>query len=66
MKILGLNLLHADSSACLVIDGKIICGLDEERVNRIKHSGGFPINAIRFCMEYSVLKISELDCIVTN
>lgn len=66
MKILGLNLLHADSSACLVIDGKIICGLDEERVNRIKHSGGFPINAIRFCMEYSGLKISELDFIVTN
>jgi carbamoyltransferase len=66
MKILGLNLLHADSSACLVVDGKIICGLDEERVNRIKHSGAFPINAIRFCIEHSGLKISELDFIVTN
>jgi carbamoyltransferase len=66
MKILGLNLLHADSSAFLVIDGELICGIDEERINRIKHSGGFPINAINFCMEYSGLKISDLNFITTN
>ena len=35
--ILGVNCYHADSSACLFIDGKMISAVEEERFSRIKH-----------------------------
>ena len=34
--ILGLNFHHADSSACLVIDGNLIAAIAEERLTRSK------------------------------
>jgi hypothetical protein len=37
MIILGLNAFHADSSAALVQDGKLIAAAEEERFRRIKH-----------------------------
>src|SRR5579862_3180983 len=40
--ILGLNTFHADSSAALVRDGRLILAVAEERLNRIKHFAGFP------------------------
>ena len=51
MKILGLNLFHADSSAVLLDDGKIIAAAEEERFTRIKHYTGFPTNSINFCLK---------------
>ena len=54
--ILGLNAFHADTSACLIKDNQIIAAIEEERVNRIKHSPDFPIKAIN-----EILKISNLD-----
>ena len=37
---LGLNIFHADSSSCLMKDGKLVCAFEEERLNRIKHWAG--------------------------
>ena len=31
MIIIGINAYHADSSACLVIDGKLISAIEEEK-----------------------------------
>ena len=46
--ILGYNGFHADSAACLVIDGKLVGAVAEERLGpRIKHSSAFPEHAIR-------------------
>ena len=45
--ILGINANHADSSACIIINGKIIAAIEEERLNRIKHFSGYPIKAIK-------------------
>ena len=39
--ILGINDTH-DASAALVKNGKIICAISEERVQRIKSTGGYP------------------------
>ena len=66
MKIIGINAFHADSSACLVIDGKLISAVEEERFNRIKHWAGFPIKSIKYCLEQSNLNISEIDHISIN
>ena len=61
MNIIGINAYHADSSACLIINGKLITAVEEERFNRIKHWAGFPIKSIRYCLESSNLKISDID-----
>lgn len=46
--ILGINALHADAAACLVIDGKLMAAVAEERLGeRLKHSPRFPMQAIR-------------------
>ncbi len=49
--ILGLNAYHAESFACVVIDGKLIAAAEEERFRRIKHWAGFPSEAIRYCFK---------------
>ena len=43
MIILGLNINHADTSACLVIDGRIQFAIEEERFTRIKHFTKIPL-----------------------
>ena len=45
--ILGINPYHADSSACLLVNGKLECAVEEERLNRIKHWAGLPIESIK-------------------
>ena len=40
MTILGLNAYHADSAACLIVDGKVVAAAEEERFRRIKHWAG--------------------------
>ena len=57
--ILGINAFHADSSACLIINGKLIAAMEEERLNRIKHYSGFPYNAIKECL--SIGSVDEKD-----
>ena len=66
MIILGLNINHADTSACLVINGKVIAAIEEERFVRIKHYAGLPINSIEFCLEQSELEIKDIDFITVN
>jgi len=34
MIILGLNAYHGDSSACIVLDGKLVAAAEEERFSR--------------------------------
>lgn len=63
---LGINAFHGDAAACIFIDDKLISAAEEERFTRVKHCAGFPINAINFCLNYSNLKISELDYIAVN
>ena len=43
MKILGINIASHDTSAALIIDGKLICAFEEERFNKEKHTKAFPI-----------------------
>lgn len=47
MVILGLNAYHGDSAACIVVDGKLVFAIEEERIRRVKHWAGFPIESIK-------------------
>ena len=64
--ILGLNCNHADSSACLIKDGKLLVAIEEERINRIKHWAGLPINSIKECLKNSKINVDEITDISIN
>lgn len=61
MKIIGINAYHADASAALLIDGKLIVAIEEERFTRKKHWAGFPEQAIRFCLDEAGLQFKDID-----
>jgi carbamoyltransferase len=50
MRVLGIHVGH-DAGAALVVDGKVVVAVDEERLTRKKHNGDFPREAIRQCLE---------------
>lgn len=66
MIILGLNAFHGDSSACLVVDGKLVSAAEEERFRRIKHWAGLPTEAIQYCLEAGGVSLSQVDRIAIN
>ncbi len=66
MKILGLNINHPDSSACLIVNGKILFAVEEERYSRIKHHSGFPLHSIKNCLEAGNININDIDYITIN
>lgn len=66
MNILGINAYHADSAACLIRDGQLITAVEEERFLRVKHWAGFPIEAIRYCLDAGRIKLSDIDCVAVN
>ncbi len=66
MNILGLNVFHADTSACILKDGKMVAAVEEERFTRIKHFTGFPKNSIDYCLKEAKLNLNEIDNICVN
>ncbi len=62
--ILGISAFYHDSAACIIVDGKIVAAAQEERFTRIKHDSNYPFNAINFVLEYSRLKLNDVDKIV--
>ena len=61
MYILGLNAYHADSSAAIFKDGKMIAATEEERFRRQKHWAGFPSMAVQFCLKEAGISLSQVD-----
>lgn len=64
--ILGLNTLHAGSSAALIIDGKTVFAIAEERLNRIKYYAGFPKLSVQSCLDYGGVTFSDIDYVTVG
>tara|TARA_B100001123_G_C15344266_1_gene1036299 strand:- start:8733 stop:10469 length:1737 start_codon:yes stop_codon:yes gene_type:complete len=64
--ILGLNANHADSSACILINGKLEFAIEEERINRIKHWAGLPCESIKACLKNTGLSLNDITDISIN
>ena len=64
MKILGISCFYHDSAASIIVENEIIAAAQEERFTRLKHTPDFPNNSIKYCLEETGLKISELDAVV--
>lgn len=50
----------------MLVDGKLVVAVEEERFNRKKHSAGFPREAIKYCIAEIGIKPSEIDHIVVS
>ena len=61
MNILGVNAFHGDAAAAMVVDGKLVLAIEEERLNRRKHCAGFPALAVRAVVEGTGLRPETLE-----
>jgi len=61
MIILGINAYHANASAAIVADGRLLAAVEEERFNRVKYAAGFPARAIHYCLDVAGVKLSDVD-----
>ena len=60
MKILSLY-THYPSSACLIINNKLVAATHEERFTRVKNEIIFPSKAIKYCLRKAGIKAKDLD-----
>lgn len=59
--ILGLNAFHPDAAACLLIDGRLVAAVAEERLGpRHKHSAAFPAHAVRSVLDHAGIAPCDL------
>jgi carbamoyltransferase len=62
MLTLGINYSRThDSAACVIRDGQLLFAVAEERLSRVKHDPGFPVLAIRACLDFAHAGASDLD-----
>ena len=64
--ILGLNYAFHDSSACIVLDGKLVCALEEERFTRKKHTIEFPYTSIERCLMVAGLTAADITHVAVS
>ncbi|MBX7151368.1 hypothetical protein K1X84_06995 [bacterium] len=62
MIILGISTGH-DAGAAIIADGKMVCAINEERLNRQKMYWGFPTLAIAECMRIAKIDPKSIDAI---
>ncbi len=62
--ILGISAFYHDSAASILVDGEIIAAAQEERFTRIKHDSNYPFHAVNFVLDYSGLKLKDIDQII--
>lgn len=60
--IVGLNTGH-DGGAAIIVDGKILCAISEERLNRRRYSHGY-LQSFFYCLRAANLEIKDVDLIV--
>ena len=65
MVILGIHDSH-NASASLIINGKLICSIAEERLSRQKNHYGFPSRAIKCVLDKAGLTTKDIDKIAMS
>ena len=61
--VLGTGLSH-DGSAVLLADGKVIVGIEKERITRKKHDGGNDTDAIAYCLKAAGIGLEQISLVV--
>lgn len=55
------NWFGHDSAAVLMEDGEVIAAIEEERLNRLKHTNKFPAHAVATCLARRNLRLNQVD-----
>ncbi|MEU3914326.1 MULTISPECIES: carbamoyltransferase C-terminal domain-containing protein [unclassified Streptomyces] len=55
--------LGHDSGAALLVDGKLVAAVEEERLNREKKTSDFPFHAVKWCLDQAGIEFSDIDVI---
>jgi carbamoyltransferase len=63
MIILGLSPTAHESAAGLLVDGTLVAAAAEERFTRVKNAGGFPYQAVEYCLRRAGVRPAEIDCV---
>lgn len=53
--------LFHDSAAAVVVDGTVVAAVEEERLNRVKHTNLFPASAARACLAQAGVRVENVD-----
>src|ERR1700690_1986667 len=61
MYILGLSSYSHEASCALIKDGEILFVIEEERLNREKHTWKYPANAIAQCLASEGITMADID-----
>jgi len=59
--VLGLNAFHGDVAAALLVDGRLVAAVEEERFRRVKHCAGFPHQAAAACLTMAGITAADVD-----
>jgi len=59
--VLGINAYHGDAGAALLVDGRLVAAVEEERFTRIKHWAGVPREAMRACLRLGGVRAAEVE-----
>jgi carbamoyltransferase len=68
MRTLGFSVGH-DKGAVIIENGKVVIGITQERLSRIKHDGAYvggtiPLDSINYCLNELGLTIKDIDSFV--
>lgn len=68
MNVLGLSGGHhygsTDATAALIVDGRLVAAVEEERLTRVKHApSAMPRESIRACLRQASLTLRDIDCV---
>ncbi len=71
MNVLGLNSVYHESSAAVIVDGRVVAAVEEERFNRRKHGKSarvdnpdeLPLASIKYCLESAGLNPGDVDAV---
>lgn len=61
--VLGLSYGHGDSSAALIVNGKLVAAAEEERFTRVKHYAHFPFKAIEYCFKHACITGDQIHTV---
>ena len=65
MRVLGFSVGH-DKGAVIIENGKILIGITQERLSRVKHDGAhvgglIPVESIKYCLDNTSLTFKDID-----
>ena len=53
---------HHDASAALLVDGKLVAAVEEERFTRFKHATDqLPLRSVQYCLQRANLRPEDIE-----